>query len=663
MIAEMLKIQLAAPNSKGEELMTWLQEQEVLHVTESKKANNKSSNPKSTIDKELADVQFALDFINRIRNELNIQPKKSWRNMFAGKPMASLARLEQTITNLSIDTTNRKIRKISDELARLKAKEQELTDLIDHLHPWRDLHITGAQLKGSDNIRYMLLKMSVQEDLFVKRAMTDIKTAVWQDVRRVVTKKRGKIYLEVAVHHTETDKIEKIITATSAEVVNLSVPNKQTIADYFASLKEEDFQIKKTYKALLEKGKKFVRMEREVKFAYDGLLHRKEREAIALKGINLPRAMIITGWIPKHAYKEFTGLLEKEFPNAAIDIEKKPKETPPVALKNTKSMEPFEAVTNIYGKPKYSELDPTPPLSIFFLISFGLALTDAGYGIIMMLMMWLVEKYFRLKKEMQKMIRLLFYAGAATTVMGALTGGWFGITLENLPESTVKSVLLGFKVIDPVSNPMQLLVVAFAIGIVQLLFAWLVRAYDHARKKEYTAMLFDDIAWFVMVIVLLLWAGSSQGIILEEFTQPLKIGLLSIVAIVALTGGRSHKNPLLKIGAGVLSLYGLVSFLSDTLSYSRLLALGLATGIIALVVNMIAVMIGTSIPGVGWVIAVFVLLGGHIFNLGINALGAFIHSGRLQYVEFFPKFLEGGGLPYRPFGRVSKYVDNPKEFV
>ncbi|MDA1169345.1 MAG: V-type ATP synthase subunit I, partial [bacterium] len=112
-----------------------------------------------------------------------------------------------------------------------------------------------------------------------------------------------------------------------------------------------------------------------------------------------------------------------------------------------------------------------------------------------------------------------------------------------------------------------------------------------------------------------------------------------------------------------LSLNGLITFVSDMLSYSRLLALGLATGIIGLVVNLIASMVQDSIPVLGVVLAGAVLLVGHVFNLGINALGAFIHSGRLQFVEFFPKFMEGGGVAFRPFGRIGKYVDNPKDFI
>lgn len=662
MIADMVKVQLAVPRFKGDELMAWLQEQELLHVTEMNGAGKKDRSI-STVDQDMAYIQFALEFIKRLRGELNIQLKKSWRDVFARKPVASVARLEQTIKGLCVNEINTKIRKISDKLAVLKTREQEITDLMVDLRPWSKLFVTGAQLKGSDNIHYVLLKIGVQEDLLVKRAMAEIKTAVWRDVNRVLMKKRGRVYLEVAVHKSEASKLDDIINSTSAEVVNLLVPEQLTVAEHVESLQEEMKSVKKQYKALLEKGKPFLKMEKELQFAYDGLLHRQEREIIGRKTLQLPRTMIITGWFPRHTYKVFSNLLEKDFPFAAIDIEKKPKGTPPVALKNSKNMEPFEAVTNIYGKPKYSELDPTGPLSLFFLISFGLALTDAGYGLVMMTIMGLAQKYFRLKREMKKMVKLLFYAGASTVVFGALTGGWFGITLENLPDNQIKSALLSLKVIDPISEPMTLLMVTFGVGIIQLLFAWIVRGYDHARKKDYAAMVFDDIAWFVMVILLMLWLASSGGLFLADLTQPILMSLYGAVTIVVLTGGRAHKNLALKLGAGVLSLYGLVSFVSDTLSYSRLLALGLATGIIGLVVNMLGVMVGTSVPGVGWLLAAVVLLGGHTFNLGINALGAFIHSGRLQYVEFFPKFLEGGGEPYRPFGRVSKYVDNPKEFI
>lgn len=663
MIVDMHKIQLAVTKNQTEQFMTWLQEEGVLHVTHTNEENEENRVTGNGFDKEMAYIQFALEFISHIRGELNIKPDKSWRNFFAGKPTASLARLEQTIEGLSLDKVNEEIREISDKLGDLKNRQQEINDLLGRLNPWQNLSVTGEQLNTLARSRHYLLKIGTQDEIAIKKIITDTKTSISREVSRQTTKKKGKIYLEVAVHKTEAENLKKLIDNTSAETVSLPVPEKETVPNYIKSLKKEKQELHKQQDKLLKKGKSFLKMEDRLKFAYDGILHRQERNLAGRKSLHLQRTTIVTGWLPKHHYPEFTQKLEKEFPSAAIDIDKNNRETPPVAIKNSKILEPFETVTNIYGRPKHTELDPTGPLSIFFLVSFGLALTDAGYGIMMMLTMWLTEKYFRLKTETKKMIRLLYYTGFSTAVFGALTGGWFGIDITNLPAGEIKSALLSLKVIDPIQEPMPLLLVSFAVGIVQLLFAWIVRAYDHARNKDYVAVVLDDIAWFILVTVLLLWMASRQGMFLTAYTRPLQIAVLIMAAIAVLGGGRSYKNPFLKLGGGILSLYGLVNFMSDTLSYSRLLALGLATGIIALVVNMIGVMIASSIPGVGWLIAAVVLVGGHLFNLGINALGAFIHSGRLQYVEFFPKFLEGGGDPYRPFGRVTKYVDNPKDFV
>jgi len=336
---------------------------------------------------------------------------------------------------------------------------------------------------------------------------------------------------------------------------------------------------------------------------------------------------------------------------------------PPVAFQNTAFITPFEAVTDIFGKPKYDELDPTPVLSIFFLVAFGLALTDAGYGLVMMAVTFAAERFFNLKLPMRKMVRLLFYAGFSTTILGALTGGWFGLVLEDLPPNALVNALLKIKLLDPLSSPITLLMVAFTLGVVQLLFAWGVNAYDLWNKGDKSSALLDAVAWITMVMSVLVWTAGKQGVIPAHIGE-LALWFMAANALVLIASqGREHKNPLLRLGSGVLSLYGLVSFLSDVLSYSRLLALGLATGIIGLVVNLIAGMVTEMIPVVGVVIAIVVLLGGHLFNLGINTLGAFIHAGRLQFVEFFPKFMEGGGVPFKPLGRVSKYVDNPRDFL
>jgi len=402
-------------------------------------------------------------------------------------------------------------------------------------------------------------------------------------------------------------------------------------------------------------------MEHDIRFAYDALLHRQEREIASEHMRNSTYTTVLTGWIPTTWTPIFFERMNNAFPDALLEVTDPAEgDKAPVLFQNSSLVKPFEIVTDLYGKPAYHELDPTGKFAIFFLISFGLALTDAGYGIAMMIITFLAERFLHLKRDMQKMMRLLFFGGAITVVLGALTGGWFSINLDALQEGVWKDLLLGVKLIDPLKQPIVLLGFIFAFGIVQLGYAWVVRGIYHWKKGEKEIAIIDDFSWTVLVVTIILSIASANGFIL--FPVFFKWVMYAVLAFMVITQGRSSKNIFLRLGGGLLSLNSLIAFVSDMLSYSRLLALGLATGIIGLVVNLIASMVYEGVPVVGIVLAGAVLIVGHVFNLGINALGAFIHSGRLQFVEFFPKFMEGGGVAFRPFGRVGKYVDNPKDF-
>jgi len=665
MIAEMVKVQIAALARDEDGVLSWLQDEEVLHVTVLRDGEPTRLPSHTDLDHRLAQTQFALEFIDRVKNELNVSTKRSWRTLFASKQVATLANLEHTLRSLGLDERLKEIHAISDSLAKLKAEQQDIEQRMALYEPWSGLELTGRDAPADASyVRHALLAVSLQEDLLVKRLLQDIPTLILQEVKRVAEKKHGMVYLEVVVHRDAAASLDEVIARTSAELVKLSLPGGVTIGEQVQTFQDRMAKLKRDYQKTLKKAGTFVKMEREMQMAFDALLHRKERLVVQEKAVHLPLTVVLNGWVPRYRLDSLQESLEEAFETASVEeTEPAKNEVPPVALRNSALIRPFETVTEIYGKPKYSELDPSGALSFFFLVAFGLALTDAGYGIVMMILMWSAEKFFQLKRGMRNMIRLLFYAGASTTLFGALTGGWFGINLEALPAGELRDILLSFKVIDPLSQPMTMLLVAFAVGIVQLLFAWVVRGYDHFRKGDYIAVVFDDVAWISMVIIFMIWAGTGRDLLPAAWERPALALVMLNAGILVLTQGRSHKNLLLKLGTGLLSLYGLVSFLSDTLSYSRLLALGLATGIIALVVNLIASLVFELVPGVGWLLAAIVLLAGHTFNLGINALGAFIHSGRLQFVEFFPKFLEGGGSAYKPFGRVGKYIDNPKDFV
>lgn len=661
MIATMAKVQVAVPRPEKEQLLRWLQEEEVLHVMPITKMAARKDGGK--YDLKLAELQYVLEFIGRVKKEKNILEKKEWKNIFAGKPAAGLNDLEETLAKLNIDQLVKEAHQASDELIENESLRHEFKDLANTLEPWRTLEITGQDVAETETTAIYFTKVSAREESLFKEKIAFVPTAAMREVSRMVTKKTGNVFFELLVHLNHRAAAEKVIGDTNAVNIKIDLPGKRSMDEYWQDTNDRIKALEDRYEEILTHALKHLRNERDLMFAYDAILHQKERLDADNQTVDFAWTAILGGWIPDKSLGKIQESFYQEFPAGEIEkVTPGKDEVPPVTFNNYRLIEPFEAVTNIFGKPRYHELDPSASLALFFLLAFGLALTDGGYGLLMAGGMWLADKYLRLKKEMRKMVRLLMYAGFSTFVFGALTGSWFGIVLEDLPSSSFRDLALSIKIIDPIKEPMTLLMAAFALGIIQLLFAWVVKGYDDWRKGNYTAVVFDDAAWITMVIWLLLWAGSSQGYLWPELAAIFKWLLLANTAVLILSQGRRHRNPLLKIGAGIMSLYGLVGFVSDTLSYSRLLALGLATGIIALVVNLMGNMVYEAVPGVGFLFAAIVLLIGHAFNLGINTLGAFIHSGRLQFVEFFPKFMEGGGEPYRPLGRVSKYVDNPKDF-
>lgn len=345
--------------------------------------------------------------------------------------------------------------------------------------------------------------------------------------------------------------------------------------------------------------------------------------------------------------KEQLYLIAKEAQLMEIAIEKG--EQPRVILENHKFIRPFQYVTEIFGMPKPGELDPTPYLAFFFILFFGVCLTDAGYGILLIVFTLLPLIFLKKKLGDTNLLKLLFYGGISTLIMGALFGSYFGSTTQTLQKFPF---LYKLKMIDPIEDTLLFMALSFAIGYLQVAFAQVIKMIT-GRKNKNKEIFFNGLAWLIFYAALVVFVLSKIKIVQLPYAPTIFLAISAGFLLIAESFGQKiFLKPL--VGA-IKILQGIIGTMSDVLSYSRLVALGLSTAVIALIVNQIAFLLGGMVPYVGWVLTVLVLIGGHIFNLAINALGSFIHSGRLQFVEFFPKFLEGGGKRFNPIKPELKY--------
>lgn len=393
---------------------------------------------------------------------------------------------------------------------------------------------------------------------------------------------------------------------------------------------------------------------------HDVFVWQQEEQRVREKLKGTKYSFVITGWVAKQDRTKLERELEDISKNIHVHLlEPDLGETMPIKLHNRKAAWPFESVTKLYGFPLADEVDPTPLLATFFIVFFALCLTDAGYGLLLFLIMFIVLRFFNLPKESTGLIKLLMWGGVITMVAGYFFGGYFGLTPDQAPSFMVENGAFKGQLLNATvgNGPLTFLILALVLGIMQVIFGKIVDGLWKIKQKRYMDALLDSFLWVYFLLAIIAFGlGKSGALIPVEYATFSKWLVLGGVAAMILTQGRKQKSIAGKLGLGLLSLYGLVGYLGDILSYSRIMALGLGTGIIAFAMNTIAGLAYELIPYVGIVFAIIVLILGHVMNLVLSALGAFIHSARLQFVEFFGKFMEGGGIAFKPFKRSCKYI-------
>ena len=359
---------------------------------------------------------------------------------------------------------------------------------------------------------------------------------------------------------------------------------------------------------------------------------------------------LVTGYIPEVDLPLLKDRLETRF---SLLLEAEPAEDgkAPVKLRNNAFVRPAETITEMYALPLTSDIDPTPVMSIFYYLFFGMMLSDAGYGLLLVLGSWFLIKKCRPEPGMRRNLQLFFCCGVATVFWGLAFGSFFGDAIPLISGTFFGHEVNLPRLLDPMTQAVELLVLSLVLGFLQIMVGMGCKFYVQWRSGDRWGAVFDTGFWMTGLAGIGLWlAGGMLTPVLA--TVGMWTAILSALGLV-LTAGRAKKGPM-RFVSGLASLYDSTSYVSDLMSYSRLMALGLTTGAMASVFNKLGTIMGGGVGGVILMLIIFPV--GHAISFGLNALGAYVHTIRLQYVELFSKFYEGGGRPFRPFALRSHYI-------
>lgn len=447
----------------------------------------------------------------------------------------------------------------------------------------------------------------------------------------------------------------------SMSFIPISIKENMIPKELLRSYNMEKEKLEKSIEQLKKKIIQLAENRQKLKFAIDYLQMRKDKyEALNDLGFT-EKTFVLTGYIPekhtlslqKEIESKFTALITYSEPENGEDV--------PVLLENSGFSAPVEGITKMYALPSEKDVDPTPVMSFFYYLFFGMMLSDAGYGLLMLIGTTIALKKFKLETSMRKTLTMFRNCGISTIIWGALFGSWFGDIVQVVGREffhkEIGSIALWFQ---PLDDPIKLLLYSFALGILHLFLGVAVSFRMTWKEGKKLDAFLDTVPVYLTVLGV---APLAAGILTNVPSALKTIGTYMMIAgviLLVLTSGRHSKSVFGKFFGGIYALYNTATgYLSDILSYSRLLALGLATGSIASVINLIGTMPENT--AVKAVLLVIVFIVGHTANLAINLLGAYVHTDRLQFVELFSKFYTGGGREFAPLTTNTKYIKFKEE--
>ena len=590
------------------------------------------------IDERLYQLSNAISLIKKYDER-----KTRLRDVIHGNENYTFDELAKKALSYDWKKVSSELNKIGTQYSQIKSEISKKYMRYDEIDLWERLDVNPKELKNLKKVNTFLGTVPIKLKGTFIDGISKLDKTYYEELKIV----KDEVYYLVisSIDESEKEKLAEVFRNSSFTVENLDID--AVPQDYKNGLQKEISELKKEKRRLKAQIKTYSEDLTDLQAVYEYMQNKKLRIVESEKLAQTENTILIKGWIPTEKVSEFEKVVKDEagdnyyltFTDADRDDA-----TVPIKLKNGKVASTFENLTGMYAYPRYNEIDPTPLFTPFYILFFGMMGADVGYGLVLLLATMFVLKVVNLSSQMRKSIKFFFYLSFSVIFWGLLYGSYFGATIPGM-----------WRLVDPASQYNDLLIGSIVFGVVHIFVGLAIKAYMLIRDGKSLEAVYDVLFWYMALI------GGMLFLIFKLMNLSAVVANVSMWVMIAgmagivLTGGREAKGVGAKLGGGLYSLYGISSYVGDFVSYSRLMALGLSGGFIASAINMIAGMIGGN--WFGMIFIPVILIAGHLFNMFLSFLGAYVHTSRLMYVEYFGKFYEGGGKPFKDFRTENKYIN------
>ncbi len=647
-IAQMEKVIIVTHHSQASELLEALQHEGICHILNAEEAIISRDAPELITSAERPrDIE---NLLNRLTKGIEFLSGFSETQKGLASMLAPRAVIDAQSYNSVV--SDEKLLKIVDQaeqtqmaIDQFNTDCESLTATLNMLTPWAPLE-TPVEEIGRLQLATCLLGLIPSQHLEqTAEQLTELGSAI----QRLGATANKQACIIVSMNENIAD-VQKLLRSAEFEPVNFESMTG-TVADLIDQHSKKLDEKRKHLQNHYDKAAAFSENLLNLKILHDHYTNLLNREQTRGTAPATEYTVLLEGWVKKRNYPRLEKIVSTFGASNLSKIEPAEDEEIPVEIENKNYVRPFEVITRLYGMPQHFEVDPTVFLAPFFAIFFGLCLTDAGYGLVIIaLMLFFIKKI----QGDKKLMWMLVICSAATVVAGTLTGGWFGDAIQKFIPilKPLRAKMMWF---DPFEKPMMFFGLALALGYVHIMAGLLIAFVHNIKRKQYIAGLCDQFTLLVMLNSIAILAASKSGVLPIEIGKFFGILALIPAAVILLF---SHREGGWggRIGMGAYNLFSTIFYVGDVLSYIRLMALGMVTAGLAMAINVMAELVLDIPYGIGVVAMIFILVGGHGFNIAINALGAFVHTLRLQYAEFFPKFFIGGGRKFEPLNKQYKHI-------